>query len=440
MSGIEANPFYVNPNQISSIGNTLVKAMMPDKNAELNAAHAKYYGLEADKLARQNDAHTGIMSTLAQIHPGSPVAAQFLTDAYSKALAAGIDPTHISNAILGLQANGGADDGTVARAMVGSGKLIGKDQAVSLGDRENVAARDDKAALNRTATAAGISAGAHLQGIRETNQFNEDHPQENRVKGKALQGYIADNPGSVAGLFYKPENTPEGTQTRFAPGDPRSGGPMVDNQKPLVVPGGSTAYLPPNDPRGVVAPLFNPKALPPVTTAPGATTHFEPSDPRATGPQFHNDKPDPAAMKVTPNELAQIEANTLAGIGMWDEHNREMNPTFYRKYGAKMADARNKATEVFQATRNAAKAQDAYLGVLGIAPGSVVETPGAIGRLFGAESVGVTPPKGAAPAAPKAPENRAGAIQEAKDAIARGAPRDAVMQRLKLIGIDPGEI
>ena len=134
-----------------------------------------------------------------------------------------------------------------------------------------------------------------------------------------------------------------------------------------------------------------------------------------------------------------------------------------------MADARIKATDAFQATRNAAKAQAAYLDALGIAPGSVVETPGAIGRLFGSKPVGVTPPtpessvEGAGPigrprvtpggvntvAVPRAPTtasrgtgqaNGAATLQDARNAIANGAPRDAVIQRLKLLGVDPGGI
>lgn len=449
MAGIEANPFYVGQGDISEIGNNLVRAFTPDKNADLRRAHAEYYGQQTSKLTRENQAHATVSAALANLKPGQAVDPNDLRNAYIGAFNGDVDPDRISKTILGYSSNTGAEPGIVARAWTGAGHATGKDTAFGIQDRERVAARDDAAALNRTATASGIAANSHIQGIRENNAFNEAHPQKDRVEGKALEGYLKDHPDSVGGLFFKPTETPEGSTVSYAPGDPRGAtGQRFLNAKPVVAAPGSSVTYSPGDPRAKETPVVANKTLPPFIVPAGADALVPADSPYANSPKVHNDK-STTDMRVSPKDLDGIEAASLDGIGMWDAGAKSANADFTAQYGAKMAIAREAAASEYQASRNPGRAQTAYLDALGIKPGSTMDrNSGAVGRLFGADKgYSVKPPAGTGPrvgatppGTPPTPKNHAGAIQEAQDAIAKGAPRAAVIQRLKLMGIDPGEI
>lgn len=59
-----------------------------------------------------------------------------------------------------------------------------------------------------------------------------------------------------------------------------------------------------------------------------------------------------------------------------------------------------------------------------------------MGKLFGTANTAPAKNASAAPAAPKMDSNKEALLQQAKEAIARGAPKDKVLQRLNSMGVD----
>lgn len=465
MSNQLNNPFYRNP-AIASIGSNLVRAFTDGSKGLAEREHARLYGAMADKAERENQAHGAIGNVIRRYTAGSPVAEEWLTNLYATGLSAGVKPSDVSSMILGLVSNSGRPVQEVSRAWTGAGHSTNKDQAFDTVDREVVARRENDAALRRASTTAGIAAGASRANNTDRLQFERDNPTEDRVKGTALNAYLKDNPGSVGAIFLKPDHLPAGATANPTPGDPRyPNGPQtnVKGLPPVSVSPGAKVIFAPGDPRATPgAPsVSNDKNLPPVNVPAGGTTVFAPGDPRAApgAPRIHNDRPDPTAMRVSPNDVANIEAEALASLGVWDENKKSVVPAFQKQNGEKMALARERAANALQGGRNAGAAQRVYLETLGIKPGSTVEAPGMIGRLFGADPLTVTPPadsgsvasqfspiNGTAPvrSTPTAPPAAAAsadaatlALQQARDAIAQGAPRDKVIERLIAAGVDP---
>lgn len=96
-----------------------------------------------------------------------------------------------------------------------------------------------------------------------------------------------------------------------------------------------------------------------------------------------------------------------------------------------------KATAEFQRTRDIAAAVDGVVSTLG--PKENVETKGIIGnrKLSGFRQAQPEAAPAQAPAQPSSGNAPNDALQQARDAIARGAPRDKVLERLRGMGINP---
>ncbi len=444
MDHTTSNPFFGNPYIERAAGN-LIKAFAPDSRDAVNYEQAGLVKQKRIAAERENQGAVDYQNTIKGLDPSAPITADWIKSAAVAGARAGMPVKQVADMTLFLSSNIGRPVGEVARAFVGAGHAIGKDQGFSVEDREGIAKRDNDAAFARTKYSSDSSAGATIRsaeisnsGAKERKQMDLDwqtnNPTEDRVKGGVAKKYVEGDPAGGIALLFKPDHVTPGQTVMPAPGDPR-------------YPDGS---------------VTNKKALPPVTTPSGSITHFEPGDVRATGPTVSGPpkadrfvvSPDPGSPSgnsyqpvspglpapatkeaqphmVTPNELADLEYGVLSNIGMWDQAKKGPNAAFVQEYGAKMDVARVKASEVLQKTRDAGQAMRAYMEALGIAPGATVETPGTIARTFGgAPNVRVTPPAGAG-------GGNAAALQEARDAIARGADRGKVMQRLKQNGIDP---
>ena len=98
--------------------------------------------------------------------------------AMSSALQAGHDPKNVSEAFRGLYAlDPKTSDADLARAVVGAGSLIGKDQAVSIPDRESVAKRENDASKDRVVTTTGMN---NRTSIITTGMTNKQSDTNNR--------------------------------------------------------------------------------------------------------------------------------------------------------------------------------------------------------------------------------------------------------------------
>jgi len=417
MTNQVANPFYKNP-WVVQIGSNLARAFMGDEGRGVAyREHARLYKAQADKAERENVAHSQIGTLIKGYNGTSPVAAEWLANAYGTALQAGVKPSDVSNLVLGLVANSGRPTGEVAKAWTGAGHATGKDTAFGVEDRERVAARENSEALKRTSTSAGIAANASITNNRDRIQYEKDNPTKDRVEGTALNTYLKDNPNSVGGLFFKPDHVPQGAHVAPAPGDPRypQGGGV-----PAPKPPTADRFVQTEDPNRPGSNLWQPVA----PNLPGpAKTEKAPVDPAAS-----------ASM------LNTIELNVLGNVGGWDANLKAPKPEFIQQYGARMVDAKKRAGDVYQKTKNAGEAERAYLEGLGIKPGETLEYPGVVGRLFGVgpklkPAEGVLPPTAptdniaaqfapkppSAPAAPTAPAAQADTLPpEAASALKEG--------------------
>lgn len=469
------NPFFNNEN-IQRISGNLINAFRPDSNYAVNAQQAERLRLENEKTRTEMGARSTLATAVDTLDTTNPVTAQWVRSAYANGIRAGANPDVVSSTILGVLSNANRPDSEVARAFVGTGKAIGKDQGFSTADREGIATRENDAALKRTSTAAGIAAGASRANNADNLTWQTNNPTEDRVKGKIAQQFIAGDPEGGKSLLFAPHNVGTGSQANYAPGDPRASGnaqvvtgpPSKDrfvetpdaNGNPVfqpVAPGlpampkkstadhfvqtpgpdGRPVYQPvapglPAVPQNYVQtpgadgkPVYQPVSpgLPAVPPKPIAE-HFV-QTPGADGkPVYQPVAPGLPAMPAkdtqppmaTPNAIGQLEMDALTSIGMWDGKNG-VNPAFAQQYGPKMEAARIAAGNVLQQTRNAGAAQKAYMDALGIPSGSAVQTPGGISRLFGAPAVEVKPPAGATPPAPDKgadtlPANKAAGLKE----------------------------
>lgn len=177
----------------------------------------------------------------------------------------------------------------------------------------------------------------------------------------------------------------------------------------------------------------------PIVTNPGDVA-FSP-----TGQElFRNPNPatSGAPLDVTANDWADIEWNALTSIPGAVVAGADGDPTMSPDLMAtldptRLAAARQVGSQTYQASRNAAAAQQAFLQALGIAPGTTFQ-PAQDGWFSD------TPAQMAGPTAAAAPPTGTPAgstpdslLSEARDAIARGADPAAVAERLRAMGVDP---
>lgn len=483
MADYQYNPFYANP-YIDRAADSLVKAFTPDSRDAVNAASAAKINEETSQLKTRGAGQTRY-NTLVSGDLSSPQSIAALFEAGAQA---GLSTDQVSRAVLARLANGGAADPVVARAWIGAGHGMNKDSAFSIPDREAVAKRENDEAARRT----GISAGATIEAARihERGATEREDRKDDRTTVNVL---VADpsNPGGppVPRMMTKkdalklgydaqpvlPSNYYEkgvGQNGRPAFGLPGQGQitptpervPMIDAFDPKS---GVTTRQP--DMPGTVrppVPVHNTPMIDAFDPKTGVTTRQE-DKPGVVRPPPHASNP-PQPPHLPPAEMNQIEINALRGIKDATKANgnyTDIDETFATEYGPQLAAARAAASKVFQATRNSEAATQAYLQALGVPVGTRWQSGGMFSNkgLFDASGKLVTlapqapvsimqnftPPPAAAPAAvPQAapapapaasPAQQGGAdpLAQAREAIAKGADRNAVIQRLRQNGIDP---
>lgn len=404
---------YSDPYLTEAAGN-ISKAFSPAKMGEaaVQGAHISVLRQQGAKLQREAAGRSAVSQAFANLH-GREATPEEISGIYSEAAGAGMKGEDLNQFVLGRNANTGQTPSVIARSFAGAGHAIGKDQGVTLEDREGVAARDDAAKFKLGTTEAGIHAGATIQAAN-----------------------IAES-GRMARRYDAPHNVAPGDAVAFTPGDTRgfgvpSGGiPAPKPLPPHNVPQGDAVFLAPGDPRFA----GTPNGSVPAPKPPSAADHVIIEDPVTHKPVLSKigdaianrstvttARP-PADMTVGPTALSGIIFNAqraMGGIG--DDKNTK--PEFTKMYGAKLDAAATAAGSVFQKTRDAAAAEKAYRETLGADPGSTFEGTSMIGRLFGSQP-GMTPPAGAPPvsaapaAAPAPAEAAAPALPETAAATLR---------------------
>lgn len=146
-----------------------------------------------------------------------------------------------------------------------------------------------------------------------------------------------------------------------------------------------------------------------------------------------------AALDVSPADIKGIEdaalSNVPGAISGYDQYNRPiMDDEFLSTIGPKRMQARTAASEVYQDTRDAAAAQQVYLETLGVDPSTDAFEPGTTKTNLGNILPGGKPFREKVPA--KIKKDPAALLGEAQAAIAAGADRGKVIERLKSMGVD----
>lgn len=181
------NPYSELGRSIASLGQAFMSGPNPLEReqmaAQLDAARvtARKGGLEADKLAAEATARKALAGRFAQ--PGLDV-----DGASSDAVLAGYDPQDLAALHLFRTANGGGTDEATTAALLGTGKTLGVNDAVSIGHQTDV--RNANASLDRR-TKLDVQALGDLNALARQNAL--------------------------------PVQTTAGSITTFAPGDPRGG-------------------------------------------------------------------------------------------------------------------------------------------------------------------------------------------------------------------------
>lgn len=382
-----SNPAYDDPylaglasniGKMFGVGNDMGKTIV-------QRAQARHYQLQNDKLGEEAAGRSAVSQAFSQ-KLGRELTPAENDTLYSQAVRSGMKGDDFNKFLLGRNANTMQSDPIVARSMVGTGQGINKNEGVSLGDREAVASRENNEAARRSS----ISAGPGYAAVAESRR---NHDNELAFKEKTR--------------FDAPHNTSEGAAVNFNPEDTRfKGGPpsgSVLAPKPLTL--NETTVVENADGKPVRSVIGDA-----IRSGSVQTTPFT-SKPR------HDIN--------SPKEMQEFTWNMLSPMGVVDGTGK-FDPEWYSIYGPSVGPAQDAAARA----PNVGAATKIFHDTLGIPQGSSW-APGGWWR-----DGKLVKPVGKAPAAPvTAPANNA--LDQARAAIAGGAPRDKVIERLKANGINP---
>lgn len=433
----DPNPYYNDP-AFAAIASNLSRAFV-DKNpgqTMVNREHAGVLRLQGSKLQRELDKRSAIANTFRNLK-GRPPTPEEVASLTADSIEGGVKPGDLAESTLYHASNSGQDDSAIGRAFVGTGKTIGKNDGVSLGDREKVAARDDSAAMARTSTSAGIAAGASRANNADMIRAQNDrHAADLDFKGKTrFDAPVHITPGS--GLLFNPDDPRP--PTGYKPGevtvpvpakpsrdhyveseDPENPGKNVYTTAKDGLPGkarpageryvqstdpvtGETTYQPVSP--GLPGKADRPPADRYVKTvdatgktvyalaregleAPPAADRFVPStdangvttyQPVAPGLPARADKPvrDPAATAKAIHDI-ELQALTDADAVEFNDNGVPiaMKDEFRQLHRANLPAAKQALAAELQATNDGARAAAAYNRVLGIKPGMTFKPKG----------------------------------------------------------------
>lgn len=339
------NPFFASP-YLEQTGNNLIKAFNDDGHGEENRARTNLIKAQtADTTGKTAGREAAASAIQGQDFSSPTIANQFWSALAANGIRSGSDPAQVAHAVQFLRANSHASDSDIAASVVGNKGGLGVNEGVSLGDRNAISQKSEDAAMGRTKYSADSSAGAHLAGIRISNQFQEDHPTADRVKGI----YLQQHPDQQAASIFPPHNIAAGGSVITTPGDPRATGPVVEG--------------PPTE-RYVKA--------------------FDDQSP--TGSSYQKPAaglPAPAAVEkpltLTPQAAADMKFNVFQSIpGAMAADGKSIDPAFQQQFGEKIQAAEIAAADIYKKTRDASAAEKMFKDTLGIKPNQSFSAPASI--------------------------------------------------------------
>jgi hypothetical protein len=325
MATIVANPYYDDP-FLASIASNISRAFI-DRNPGQTAAgraQARLYGLQADELETKRGSRTKIAEQFRQLNGRPPTAAEYAVIT-GDTIEGGLKPGDIADSNLFYQSNSGQSPSLVARAVVGTGKTIGKGEGVTLEDRNELVARDERTKKD----VAGIAAGPGYARVAEDRR---QHGVDQEWKATTRW----DKPATVGdgdAVF------PSGEDPRFkgvAPGSIPA--PKVDKMLPSFDENGQPVYR---------------KAAEGLRRPPTATEAAQTKPPR------------PGDIN-SPKEVSEAEWNILNKLGAVDSDGK-IDPDFMAEFGDRIPSA---LAAIGAPGTNAGSAEATYLKALGIEPGS----------------------------------------------------------------------
>lgn len=235
------NPLYYDPS-IGAAASNIAAAIFgnPDKAAQYDALQSRsdYDAQKTADLAHAATARNALQQAILGFQPGDPNSARAI--AANQAGAGTL--SELNNALLGLTANTGGTDAQNVAALVGAGKTLGKDDAVSLPGQEAIRSGNfgQETAIKNSELANALLMGDRrnatdlsLEGIRQAGDDRRMH--------------VETSPGSVTTL---PENSPLGVTTIHGPATPDTvkGGILANYD-------GAGGFADPNEPLVPFSPL-----------------------------------------------------------------------------------------------------------------------------------------------------------------------------------------
>lgn len=197
----------------------LVGSAMYDPENDPKAQQAGYYksetALNTAKLGSQNS----VADILANLTPEN--AADIVRQVQSAAARGGGDAKNVAAAVLSTLSMGGNED-MVRRAHAGAGGApLGPD--ASFTEPSQAAIRDGNFAQQTSVNDATIAGSERNNAATNaTSRANNTETVAGAMERERLQ-----ESGRMGRRYDQPHNTPQGTTTSYAPGDPRATGPTV---------------------------------------------------------------------------------------------------------------------------------------------------------------------------------------------------------------------
>jgi len=183
-----ADPFFTNPQMAAGVGH-IVEALFgnPEK-----AGRFRVNQLQGDKLEQAVTGRQKLADYYARSQAGAPLS----PEAIAAAVLGGIGGNEVSGYNLALNANNpGTPEEAIIGALVGTGKTLGPNDAVTLAGQTRIRRDDERVGDERNA--------ATISGAYARQQLAGDQAMERQM--------------------VEPVQTGAGYTTTFAPGDPRGG-------------------------------------------------------------------------------------------------------------------------------------------------------------------------------------------------------------------------
>lgn len=421
-----SNPAYDDP-YLAGIASNIGKMFSVGNMGRtiVQRAQAQHYQLQNDKLAMEAAKRSSIAGSFRNSN-GAPLTPQQIDAMTGDAVEGGMKPSDIAGMTLYRQSNTGQPVSAVGRAFVGAGHAIGKDQGLSVEDREAVAARENNEAARRSS----ISAGPGYAAVAESRRYHDNelafkdktrwdapihvapgsglilNPGDARTPSDMIAGEVAvPVPAKPSADKFVQSYDPETKQTTWRqategiPGPP----PHADRFVPSTDSDGNTTYQPVSPGLPAKADHIGADKTVVVEGPDGKPVYAKASEAVKNGAVATTARP-PATKAATSDEAKRILYNALESIGAVrpnDKGTMEMDPDFVSQFGGNFPAAEEAAMEALKTSKNVGTAQQEILRALKIPEGHTFKPRGT--PIIGSGPAALVPRQGTVAAPPAAP-------------------------------------